>query len=328
MKLSIVILCWNDLKVIRDCLHSIYAQTRLRDFEVIVSDNGSSDGSVAFIRDAYPAVRVIENRANLRFSKGNNAGIQICRGEYVLILNPDTIIHEGSLDRWIEFADRHPEAGAFGCRVLNLDGSYQGSAQPFPSLGGDLLGALYLRVLTRLLPFLPSDTYTGWNGDSERTIDWQCGCCVMFRSDVLKRIGGFDERFFFYYEDVDLCHQVWKSGCTVRYTPEVTITHLGGQSTQRDPHGFEIDKYRNRYRYFYKYFGSKGARRCRLVSLTWLILRYSGYTLLAAAKPGPALKHRLGLYKTAIRWNWRVNPVLLVEEGSDPSDRNAPLPQE
>lgn len=327
MTLSIVVLCWNDVGVIRDCLHSIYANTRLEDFEVIVSDNGSTDGSVEFIRNTYPAVQVIENGANLRFSKGNNVGIRLSKGRYVLILNPDTLIHEGSLERWVDFADRHPEAGAFGCRVLNQDGSYQGSAQPFPSIGGELVGALYLRALTRFLPFLPSDTYTRWNGDSERTIDWQCGCCVMFRSDVLKRIGGFDERFFYYYEDVDLCNQVWKAGYTVRYTPEVTITHLGGQSTQRAPYVFEIDKYRNRYRYFYKYYGPRGAVRCRQVSLTWLVLRYCGYTLLAVVRPNPRLTHRLGLYRTAIRWNWQVNPIRLVEEGSDPSGQVAPLPQ-
>lgn len=111
MKLSIVILCWNDLKVITHCLRSIYSGTHSTEFEIIVSDNGSTDGSIEFLRENFPQIRVIENGANLRFSKGNNVGIRASNGEYVLILNPDTIIHEGSLDRWMEFADRHPEAG-------------------------------------------------------------------------------------------------------------------------------------------------------------------------------------------------------------------------
>jgi GT2 family glycosyltransferase len=114
MKLSIVILCWNDRKVIGDCLRSIYAGTRFTEFEIIVSVNGSADGSVAFIRQNYPNVRVIENGANLGFSKGNNVGIRASQGELVLILNPDTIIHDGTLDKWVNFADRHPEAGALG----------------------------------------------------------------------------------------------------------------------------------------------------------------------------------------------------------------------
>ena len=108
MKLSIVILCWNDLKVIQDCLESIFATTHQTDFEVIVSDNGSADLSVTLIRENYPLVRIVENGANLGFAKGNNVGIQASQGEYVLILNPDTIIHDGALDRWIQFAERHP----------------------------------------------------------------------------------------------------------------------------------------------------------------------------------------------------------------------------
>src|SRR5712691_2642539 len=202
MKLSIVIVCWNDLKVIRDCLHSIYAGTHFIEYEVIVSDNGSTDGSVEFIRQSYPQVVIIENHANLGFSKGNNVGIRASRGEYVLILNPDTITHDGALDKWIQFADRHPEAGGFGCRVLNPDGSYQGPARPFPTIWGDLIAALYLRPLAYVSDRFISDTYTGWQGNTERLIDWQCGCCVMFRSHRIRGLGGFDEQFFYHYEEV------------------------------------------------------------------------------------------------------------------------------
>src|ERR1017187_9536574 len=142
MKLSIVIICWNDWKVIENCLRSILENTHRIEYEVIVSDNGSTDGSVDKIRAQFPAVRVVENRANLGFAKGNNVGICEARGEYVLILNPDTIVHDGSLARWIDFADRHPEAGAFGCRVHNPDGTYQGSGRPFPTISRYLVAAL------------------------------------------------------------------------------------------------------------------------------------------------------------------------------------------
>src|SRR5947209_511754 len=150
MKLSIVIICWNDSVLIQNCLRSIFETTRATDFEVIVSDNGSSDDSVKVIRERFPQVKVLENRANLRFAKGNNVGIEASTGDYVLILNPDTIIHEGALDTWVRFADQHPEAGAFGCKVLNADGSHQGSAPPFPTATRDLIAALYLRPLALL----------------------------------------------------------------------------------------------------------------------------------------------------------------------------------
>lgn len=319
-KLSIVILCWNDLRVIAECLRSIYTRTHSTDFEVIVSDNGSTDGSSEFIRSHFPRVRVVENGANLRFSKGNNAGIQVAKGELILILNPDTLIHDGALDRFVEFADRHPEAGAFACRVLNSDGSYQGAARPFPTIWREFLAALYLRPLGHISDLFISDVYVRWRGDTERTIDWQSGCCQLFRAELLRRLKGFDERFYYYYEDVDLCHRVWDAGYPVLYTPEATITHLVGQSTTtRSRLAFELDKYRNRYRYFYKYYGRAGARRSRRVTLAWLCLRYLGYSCVKLLKPSQTTKDRLELYRAAIRWNKHVDPVRLVEQGEDPN---------
>ena len=328
MKLSIVILVWNDLRVIGDCLRSIYQGTHLSEFEVIVSDNGSTDASVQFIRENYPQVRVIENGANLRFSKGNNVGIQASAGEYVLILNPDTIVHEGSLDRWIQFADRHAECGAFACRVLNPDGSYQSSARPFPNVWRELIGALCLRWLAYFSAAFLSDTYVGWRGDTERTVDWQAGCAVMFRGELLRRLGGFDEQFLYYYEDVDLCRRVWHAGRPILYTPSVTITHLGGQSTKHAPRYFELDKYRNRYRYFYKHYGRSGVRRCRLVILTSLTVRRLGYKLLQLGNADPGRAQRLALYRLAMRWNLRVNPVALVEHGDEPAFEQNSQPTE
>ena len=114
MKLSIVIICWNDLKVISDCLRSIFDGTHSTEFEVLVSDDCSVDGSVQFVREDYPTLKIVENGANLGFAKGNNAGTRQTTDEYVLILNPDTIIQDGSLDRWIAFADRHPTVGPSG----------------------------------------------------------------------------------------------------------------------------------------------------------------------------------------------------------------------
>lgn len=318
MKLSIVILCWNDLKVISDCLKSIYATTHKTDFEVIVSDNGSTDDSIQFIRENYPSVRVIENGRNLRFSKGNNVGIEAAQGEYILILNPDTIIHEGALDRWIEFADKHPEAGGFGCRVLNRDGSYQGCARPFPTVWREWISALYIRPLGHVSDLFLSDKYVRWKGDTERVIDWQAGCAVLVRGELLKRIGGFDERFYYYYEDMDLCHRIWKAGYTIVYTPDVVITHLVGQSVKSFRVAFELDKYRNRYRYFHKYFGAKGVRGARRAALARLLIRKYGYGLIRLVKPSESLDKRLALYAAAIEWNRSIDPVLLVEHGKEP----------
>ena len=318
VKLSIVIICWNDLKVIKDCLRSIYEGTQRTNFEVIVSDNGSSDGSVDFIRTNFPKVRIVENRANLGFARGNNAGIAVANGEYVLILNPDTIVHEGSLDRWLEFADQHPEAGAFGCRVLNPNGSYQRSARPFPTVRRLWMAALHVTGLARLSDFFVGGEYVGWSGDSERTVDWQSGCCVLVRGELLKQLSGFDPQFFYHYEEVDLCRRIWDSGHPILFTPRATITHLGGQSVNRFPIRFVLEAYRSRYRYFYKHFGKAGAIESQRASIAWIRVRQLGYGLLYAFRRTEVLKRRMEMYRTALQWNKEIDPIRFVEAGEEP----------
>lgn len=326
MKLSIVIICWNDWKVLQDCLRSIYTGTHSIDFEVLVSDNGSCDGSIDQIRRHFPMVHVIENHQNLGFSKGNNVGIQKSRGDYVLILNPDTIIHDGSLDHWLKFADLHPEAGAFGCKVLNADGTRQESARPFPTVWRNLIAALYLRPLGHLGRVFLSDTYQGWKGEYERAIDWQSGCCLLVRGDLLRRLGGFDEQFFYQSEEVDLCRRVWAAGFQILYTPEASITHLGGQSVSRFPVRFALEANRNRYRYFFKHFGKKGARRFQRVLLLHLRLRQFGYSLVNRLRSSASLESRLEMYRVLIRWNKMLNPIDFLEKGIEPHLEQKYLP--
>ncbi len=317
MKLSIVIICWNDWKVIRNCLESIYANTHSTEFEVIISDNGSTDGSVEFIRQNYPQARVIENKANLGFARGNNAGIRISGGELILILNPDTLIHDGSLDRWVTFVGRHLEAGAFGCRILNSDGSYQKSGRPFPTVLRQWVASLYLWCLGYLSESLTPE-YVAWKGDSERTVDWQSGCCVMFRGELLRYLGGFDEQFFYHSEEVDLCRRVWQAGYSIWFTPEAAITHLGGQSVKRFPAAFELEKHRNYYRYFYKHHGARATRRFRWAVQVGLRMRQLGYALAQRRKPTDERKSRLEMYRVVAQWNRRLDPVALVERGEEP----------
>jgi GT2 family glycosyltransferase len=325
MKLSIVVLCWNDLKVIPACLTSIFKETRDVDFEVIVTDNGSKDGSLEHIRKNFPSVRIAENGANLGFAKGNNAGIRLAQGEYVLILNPDTVIHERALDKLVAFAERHPEAGAFGCRVLNPDNTFQNPARPLPTVFGSLLGAVCLRSLGRFSDRCASDLYPGWEGQTERSIGYQSGCCILFRGGLLKRLGGFDERFFYHYEETDLCCRVWAAGWRILFYPGAEITHLGGQSVGRFPIRFALETYRSAYRYFYKHFGLPGAIRVRRVYLLRIFLRLAGYTLINWFKPSEAVQNRLKMYRVVLSWNYRLDPRRFIESGAEPDSGFEPL---
>jgi GT2 family glycosyltransferase len=317
MKLSIVIICWNDLAVIKDCLRSIVQETQSTEYEIIVSDNGSVDDSVRFIREHYPQVQVVENGANLGFAKGNNAGIRLAKGEYVLILNPDTIIQNRALDRWIVFADEHPEAGGFGCRVLNPDGSYQEPARPIPNVWTSLVAALYLRPLGRISSVFDSDLYAGWHGTTQRIVGYQSGCCVLFRSSVLSKLDGFDARFFYHYEETDLCYRCAKLGFPILFFPGAEIIHLGGQSVGRFPIRFELEKFRNKYRFFYKHYGARGARQIRRVTLLHLNIRRLGYSVLRLFKSSESLDNRLAKDRTVILWNRKLDPVRFANTGEE-----------
>jgi len=325
MKVSVVIICWNDLAVIKNCLESIYRETVATPVEVIVSDNGSTDASVAYIRDSFPRVRVVENNANLGFARGNNAGIAAATGEYVLILNPDTIILDRAIDKLVGFADAHPEAAAFGCRVLNPDGSFQNPARPLPTTRGLLIAALYMRWLGRLNRVFESDQYQGWAGETDREVGFQSGCCLMVRRTMLDQLGGFDEQFFYHFEETDLCYRVWQSGAKIMFHAGAAITHLGGQSVGRFPVRFALETYRSRYRYFFKHFGTASTLYVRWVSLIDLCVRHVSYSAKQRVTTSEALENRLQMYRVLIGWNWRIDPHQFVTRGTEPDVGHAPL---
>jgi N-acetylglucosaminyl-diphospho-decaprenol L-rhamnosyltransferase len=303
VKLSIVIVCWNGVEMIGHCLRSIFEGTHDLEFEVIISDNGSADGSVEFVRHTYPQVRMVENGANLGYAKGNNAGIRHGKGQYILLLNSDTVVHHGALEKLVAFADAHASAGAFGCQVLNADGSHQVSARRFPSLWRDWLDAL---CVPRLMP------------DKTHVPTWNSGCCLLFRANVLQRLDGFDEQFFYSYEDVDLCRRMWNGGDSILYTDGATITHLGSQSANRSPVRFELERHRSRYRYFYKHYGPGVLRQCRRIALTRLGVRLLGYSLANLVAPSDTLRLKIRISQVAAAWNRNLDPLRFIESGQEP----------
>ena len=313
------------MRDIAKCLESVYAETKALDFEVIVADNGSSDGSLAYIREHFPKVRLVANGRNLCFGPGNNMGFHLATGDYVLILNPDTIIHERAIEKLVAYADRHPEAGAFGCRTLNQDGSLQGTAQPRPTVFRYLIRALYLRGLARVSSAFDSDQYIGWDGTTEREIGFQGGCTLLVRGPLLRELSGFDPQFLHQFEDADLCHRVWKSGKTVRYCPEAEITHIGGQQRGRYSIRVYLETQRSKYRYFYKHYGASGAQGIRRVTLIEFGLRYIGYTLLGIFGKRALFSDRLGMYRVMLKWTWALNPVQFAESGAEPDVGYEPL---
>jgi GT2 family glycosyltransferase len=261
---------------------------------------------------------VIENGENLGFAKANNVAFLASSGEYILILNPDTIVQKGALDEWVRFADQHPEAGGFGCHVLNGDGSYQRTAEPFPTIWRFWIGSLCWHPLAYFVDMFIPYSYSHWKGDTERKIDWQWGCCLMVRGDLLKRLGGFDERFLYWCQDVDLCHRIWDAGHSILYAPQVTITHFGGLPQGRCELWFQLEKTRNLYHYFHKYYGNRGARHFRQISLVYLRARRLEWELLQRVRPTDEGSKRTEIYRICTEWNKRLDPTLFIQEGAEP----------
>ena len=230
---SIVIVNWNTRDILRDCLRTVYEQTSGVTFEVIVIDNASSDGSVEMIRGEFPQAVLIANENNRGFAAANNQGMEIAKGRYVLLLNSDTLVLDGAIQKTVSFADGRPEVGVLGCRVLNQDRTLQRTCFMFPSVLNLLLFATYTNKLFRRSRFFGRERMSWWNRDDERDVEVVTGCFMLVRHKAIDEVGLMDDGFFMYGEETDWCFRFRKAGWGVLFTPCAQIVHLGGASSRR-----------------------------------------------------------------------------------------------
>lgn len=214
MDLSIIIVSFNTKSLLRDCLSSVFQQTKGIKFEVIVIDNHSADGSVSMIEKKFPQVVLIENKKNLGFAKANNQGIKKAKGEYIFLLNSDTVLKDNPFLGLIKFAREKTRVGIVGCRLLNKDGSFQPSVSPFFTLPWV---ALWLVTADRFLYSSPS---------KNRQVDWVMGAALMAKKEAIKEVGLLDEDFFMYMEEVEWCYRLKKAGWQVWFYPGAEVFHL------------------------------------------------------------------------------------------------------
>lgn len=234
--LSVVILNWNTCELLRKCLQSLVCNEESVHYEVIVVDNASEDGSRQMVQQEFPQVHLIVNPRNMGFGAGNNVAIAFTRGRYVLFLNSDTRVTAGALSPLVQYADRHQDVGIMGPKLLNEDGSLQYSCRRYPNLGA---GLFRNTLLGRLFPnnrYATDYLMQDWDHASIRDVDWVSGAAMMVRKHLLTQLGGFDEAFFMYCEDVDLC---WRATHTplpeeVRELWGERLVPLGGLCTIQD----------------------------------------------------------------------------------------------
>ncbi len=229
---SIVVVSFNTRDMLRRCLESLFGQLHGIRSEVFVVDNASGDRSAEMIAHEFPQVELIRSSVNLGFAGANNLALKRAQARYVVLLNSDAFLKPCALERAIAHMDQEPKVGLGGARLVGKNGSWQPSARQFPSLVNDLL------ILSGLAGRYPNSGFFGrpdhtWDKTNEPTsVDWVPGAFSIIRRDVLQKIGFFDERFFLYYEEVDLCRRVKQAGYQVQYWPDVTVVHLGGESSK------------------------------------------------------------------------------------------------
>jgi GT2 family glycosyltransferase len=259
-RISVVVISYNGIEFIDDCLSSTVSSLAGEASEIIVIDNASSDGTVELIKGKYPQVTLIQNESNLGFARAVNQGFERTTAEYILILNQDTKIIADAISKLAERMELDPRIGTIGPKFVGFDGRLQKSARAFPryrDLLFEFTGLSYL--------FPKSKTFNNWKMGwfdhlSEMEVDQPMGAALMVRRELLDKAGGFDESFGIFFNDVDFCRRIKEAGYVNLYYPEAVVAHFVGGSTRKKRARMIIESHRSMYRYFAKYAGKTGAR--------------------------------------------------------------------
>jgi GT2 family glycosyltransferase len=249
IKLSVVIVSYNTAGFLRDCLQSIYQYQPKQDFEVIVVDNASKDNSVKVIENDFPFVRLLKNSLNLGYAKANNMGIKLSRGEYVLLLNSDTLVLPDTLNEIIEYLDSHPVVGIIGPKLLGENRQMiQMSWSIFPSIGGEIIQKFISPkyISKYALALLMAEHLQKRERKAQVT-----GAAMTIRKKVFEDIGLLDENFFLYFEEPDFCTRTQKRGWDIVFNPNIKVIHRLGASMKKSETPVNLH-YRRSQLYFYQ----------------------------------------------------------------------------
>ena len=263
--LTISIGTFDNYKIVKKCLSSIYENSPNLKFKVFVVDNDSSDDSVSRLASEFPQATFIKAKSKLGFCGTHNLVIRRSQSRYVLVLDDDTIILKGTLKKMVAFMDDHREIGIAGCKTLNPDRTFQKSYGLFPSLKTELLIAL------KLSDFWPDSLYK--DNSSVQEVEWINGPFMLVRSELLKEVGAFDEHYFTIVCEADWCYRIRKAGWKVVFVPEAEIIHSGGFITGAKDYATLIRTYVNRFYFFYKHYGRIASIMLRLIMMLGAILR-------------------------------------------------------
>jgi GT2 family glycosyltransferase len=285
--ISVVIVSFNTRELLRQCICILDREAVGLAYETVVVDNASEDGSADMIAAEFPDVNLIRSPVNLGFAAANNRAFRNVRGRYIVLLNPDAFVRPSALHNAIARMDATPRAGVGGGRLVGLDDSWQPSARMFPSLLNVFLAISGLAARFSDSRFLGRADRTWADPFQPSAVDWVPGAFSIVRRQALEQVGYFDERFFLYYEEIDLCRRIKAAGYEVWYWPDVVISHLGGQSSKTltnfelSPTGSQVTLWRMRSELLFrrKHHGLFGAWAAMQLEVCWNLLRIQKHRL-------------------------------------------------
>jgi GT2 family glycosyltransferase len=306
-RLSIVIVNWNSSVFLRECLRSLEADSIFEWAEVIVIDNRSEDDSADMVRQHFPMVRLHVSNENLGYGRGNNYGLQLATGRYILFLNPDTVVYPGTIRKMVHYAASHPHVGALSPKLYGSDGKIQyEAAVNLPTIWNVFCDFLFLSKLFPRSRLFASRKLGHWDHEQPREVPAVCGAAMLVRRTALSRCGAFDPCMF-YVEDMDLCLRLRNEGYSVFYLGSVGMTHYGGGSSPKSPASYARQRqigFQSFWIYRRKHFGSFSAARLSVAIFVWSVLSLAAlYLLRIISMRKLSLIHQIELAKSLFRWS-------------------------
>jgi len=280
---SVIVVNWNTRQLLRDCIDSILRHSEGYSVEIVVVDNHSSDGSVEMVREQYPQVLLIANDENTGFARANNQGVRAASGRYVLLLNSDAMLTPGALCSLMDLAQSNPRIGMVGAQLIYPDGSFQASFTRIPTLRQEFL------ILSGLGRLLYGRTYPSFGPEEAagpQPAGYVEGACMLAPRSAYLEVGGLDEGYFMYAEDVDLCYAMHRGGWQVWYQPAARIIHLGSASSKNRKPQREADLYRSRVRFFRKNYGNSSATALKALIFAFTAVKMAAHRVLRLLSGG------------------------------------------